>query len=80
MSTQISIHGKRTETIYPFMVRYKGKTIMGRYIRVDECEADEPVGIVDDWKIEFDATVRETKNIKPEAIKQAIEDYEKIHN
>ena len=93
MSTQITIHGKRTETIYPFTVRYKGKTITGRFIRVSGVDEDEPLGLPEEDEIfEYDTTNtfkaattffgdRSSTNSSAEnGIKQAIKDYEKIHN
>jgi len=78
----ITIHGKRTETIYPFTVRYKGETITGRYIRIKEVDEDESLPL-NDFRIEFDdeSTGRlEEYHFVNNHIEQAIEDYEKIHN
>ena len=97
--TQITIHGKRTETIYAFTVHYKGETITGRYIRVSGVDENEPLGLPEEEeKIEVDNPKELTfpgvlsdyggyKCLTPSQryavllkdIKQAIEDYEKIH-
>ena len=55
MSTQITIHGKRIETIYAFTVKYKGEMITGRYITVDGEDEDEPLGLPEeDEEIQYD--------------------------
>ena len=96
MPRQITIHGKRTETVYAFTVHYKGNTITGRHFRISGVDEDEPLGLPEeDEKWEFDPPAEVTFNYPPkedkatpseklevvcDSIKQAIEDYEKIHN
>jgi hypothetical protein len=76
----ITIHGKRTETIYAFTVEHEVEKITGRYIWVKEVDEDEPIPL-NDFRIEFDprpGTFDEYSNtILQGKIKQAIEDYEK---
>jgi len=76
----ITIHGKRTETIYAFMVEHKGEKITGRYIRENEADEDEPLGFSRlEWDNPYDS-IGMTQSEWTELvgnIKQAIEEYEK---
>ena len=92
MSTNVTIHGKRTETIYPFTIEYKGETITGRYITVDGEDEDELLGLPEEdeiWEIDEPLFCSKKENndyekwfIKEagDKIKRAIQDYEKIHS
>jgi len=71
----IHIHGKRTETIYPFTVEHKGTMIQGRHITVYE-HGDIPQVRTE---IKWDNARLGSQGIR-DAIDEAIEDYEKIHN
>lgn len=73
----ITIHGKRVETIYAFTVEYKGQEITGRYIRVNEVDEDEPIPLEDE-EIQYDGERKLPEHwIVKDNIKQAIKDYEK---
>jgi hypothetical protein len=70
MNTQITITGKRVETIYAFTVSYKGKTITGDFINgiikltsLGGITQSELTGLV----------------IDIDKLKQAIADYDKLH-
>jgi len=87
----ITIHGKRTETIYPFTVEYKRQEITGRYIQINEVDEEEifPSGEAtidfDDKQIIFPGvlsnyegeTALERYYNFSEDLRQAIADYEK---
>jgi len=70
MSTQITIHGKRVETIYAFTICYKGKTVKGDFIN----GAIKLTSLGGVTQSELNGLV-----IDIDKLKQSIEDYEKIH-
>jgi len=84
MSTQVTIHGKRTETIYPFTVRYKGETLKGKAKHINQEDERAPLAI-GSFVIGLDSPpIRlPEKEVMIELsipIEQAVKDYEKIHN
>lgn len=77
MSTQITIHGKRVETIYAFTVEYKGEKITGRLYK----HKWEDGNTLDKFEFEpLPGTYNEYSNIKLQnKIKEAIKAYDKAH-
>jgi hypothetical protein len=82
----ITIHGKRVETIYAFTIQHGRQSIDGQYIAVDGEDEDELLGLPEEReKIEYrfytdihiHNDVKNAEEMVISNLKQAIEDYEK---